>query len=147
MIDPTTLPTFQKLLVLEEEFRSIPYRDDEGNETLGIGWNIRSLPMTLEQALAINRDHIRYFEKELQRLLSFYDNLDQVRQCVLVDMAFNMGIEEFMGFKRFLHMIELGGYDEAAQEMLNSVWDKEVKTRAIRLSKMMETGQWPNEVE
>ena len=81
--------------------------------------------------------------KDLSEHLSFFQNLDEVRQAVLIDMAYNMGIEKLLVFKITLGLIELGKYEQASREMLLSLWAVEVKTRARRLSLMMETGVWP----
>lgn len=133
----------QKLLMRDEGFKAIPYLDSEGNETIGIGWNIKALPMTLRQALYINRDHIAYFENLLMIRVSFYSKLDPVRQYVLINMAFNMGIDGLLGFKRMLLMMELNDFEGASKEMLNSKWAKQVGTRAERLSRMIATGAFP----
>ena len=38
--------------------------------------------------------------------------------------------------------IEEENWDEASNQMLDSAWAKQVKTRADRLSEMMLTGEW-----
>lgn len=74
--------------------------------------------------------------------------LTPARQAVLFDMAFNMGIgseasgKGLLGFENTLRMVREGDYAGAARGMLNSKWAKQVKTRAIRLARQMETGEW-----
>ena len=73
--------------------------------------------------------------------LPWVETLDEVRQRVLVDMAFNLGIPSLLTFKRTLASVEAGNYTVAAAQMLESKWARQVGTRAIRLSEMMATGQ------
>lgn len=133
----------QKLLMRDEGFKALPYLDSKGNETIGIGWNIKSLPMTLKQALYINRDHIAYFENQLINKISFYSKLDPVRQYVLINMAFNMGINGLLGFKDMLSMMVKGDFEGASKEIFRSVLAKEEPSRVERLSRMIATGAFP----
>ncbi len=62
---------------------------------------------------------------------------------MLLDMAFNMGVPRLLGFVRTLAMVKEGRYKEASENMLLSLWARQVKTRAVRLSRMMEEDTWP----
>jgi lysozyme len=64
-----------------------------------------------------------------------------VRQNVLADMCFNLGIGGLLSFKNTLAMVEHGKYEEAAAAMLQSKWATQVGQRAIELSEMMRTGR------
>jgi lysozyme len=143
MINENVIPTFQKLLILEEGLRHTPYKDSLDNWTNGIGWNMNAIPLTTAQALSLNNDHIRYFESEVSNAISYYANLDDVRKCVLIDMAFNIGTSGLLGFKNMLTYLGKGDYANAAKEMLSPLWISQVGNRAYRLSNMMETGKWP----
>jgi lysozyme len=61
---------------------------------------------------------------------------------VLVNMAFNMGINGLLGFKHTLELVRTGNYADAADAMLNSKWAEQVGPRAKRLSEQMRTGEW-----
>ncbi len=67
--------------------------------------------------------------------------MDDVRQRVIVDMAFNMGLGSLSKFKNTLGHIEAGRYEEASVEMLDSKWARQVGNRAQCLSNMMKTGE------
>ena len=58
----------------------------------------------------------------------------------MVDMAFNMGTRGLSNFKITLGHIEAGRFSEAAEEMLNSRWARQVGNRSQVLSDMMKTG-------
>ena len=82
--------------------------------------------------------------RDLEKHLSWFENLDPIRQTVLLDMCFNLGIGGLLKFKDTLKAIETGDYAHASMYMLDSLWAKQVKGRAIRLSQMMLTGNWPD---
>lgn len=84
----------------------------------------------------------QYFIEQLNKKLPYFKCLDPIRQMVLIDMAFNLGINNLLQFKKTLQAIEQANYTEAAKEMLNSKWAIQVGKRALRLAKMMESGQY-----
>jgi GH24 family phage-related lysozyme (muramidase) len=57
-------------------------------------------------------------------------------------MLFNMGQTNFNKFLKMKQALDVGDYPEAAKQMLASRWAKQVKGRAVELSKQMETGKW-----
>lgn len=121
------------------------YPDSEGYLTIGIGRLIdkrkggRLRPD--EIAYLFNNDVDAAFE-ELTRALPWFQNLDDARRGVLVNMAFNLGVPGLLKFPKTLSLIQQGKYAEAAVEMLDSLWAKQVGDRAKRLSQQMRTGQW-----
>jgi lysozyme len=68
--------------------------------------------------------------------------LDPARQAVLVNMAFNLGASGLLGFGQFLNYVKLGQNDQAAADMLNTEWARQVGARASRLSEQLRTGAW-----
>ena len=89
--------------------------------------------------------------ERLQLMLAFrlpwFEGLNQARQAVLVNMAFNLGLGGLLNFKNTLALIETGHYKEAAKAMLNSRWAKQVGQRANELAEQMETGEWKRNLE
>ena len=83
---------------------------------------------------------VRKIQFELISRLPYWNRLSPIRQDVLINMAYNLGIEGLMKFKVTLSMIEAGRYEEAARQMLQSKWAKQVGKRAIDLSNMMLEG-------
>ena len=62
---------------------------------------------------------------------------DDNAKIVVTDMMFNMGLPRLKGFTKFLKAMELGDYETAANEMLDSLWAKQVKGRALELANMI----------
>jgi lysozyme len=65
-----------------------------------------------------------------------------VRQLIVMDMAFNMGVPRLCKFKKMWAAIEAGDFDTASVEMLDSRWARQVKSRATKLSDAMKTGEF-----
>jgi len=120
------------------------YQDHLGYWTIGVGRLIDKRKggglSDAEIDFLLSND-IDRFEKQVIDALPWYSRLDEVRQRVLVNMAFNLGIAGLLGFKNTLAMIERGDYAGAAKGMLNSKWATQVGERARRLATMMETGK------
>ena len=80
---------------------------------------------------------------ELSRAVPCFLKLSETRQAVLLDMCFNLGITRFLQFKMMLTALEMEEYEEAAKEMLDSKWAKQVGKRSVRLAEMMHGNRWP----
>ena len=72
----------------------------------------------------------------------WYNALDEVRQDVILSMCFNMGIHGLLGFKKMIEALEQKNYEEAANQMLLSLWSEQVGKRAFRLSEIMRLGKY-----
>ena len=142
-------PRLRNLLSLHEGRIPHAYQDSLGYWTIGVGHLIDKrkggkLPEPIIDALL---DHdIRSHCAPLYDALPWLSRLDETRQAVLCDMAFNLGVAGLLKWKNTLAMVERGDYAAAARAMRNSLWARQVKTRAVRLSRMMETGEWPSDV-
>lgn len=80
---------------------------------------------------------------ELLKACPWVVGLDPVRQRVVCNMAFNLGIRNLLGFKNTLAAMKRGDWDAAAGGMANSLWARQTKSRADRLVAMMRTGRAP----
>jgi lysozyme len=78
----------------------------------------------------------------LTRALPWFQNLDDARKGVLLNMAFQLGTDGLLAFKNTLALVQSGDYAGAAAGMLQSLWAKQTPDRAGRLSQQMATGVW-----
>ena len=139
-------PAMIRQLRLHEGERLKLYRCTAGKLTIGVGRNLEDRGITAAESAFLLGNDIDAVWTDVQRALPWVARLDDVRQRVLLDMAFNLGIVGLLGFKRTLAAIETGQYQQAATMMLDSRWARQVGGRAERLSRMMATGKDPREL-
>lgn len=88
-------------------------------------------------------EDIAIAQSELDEALAWWRTLDDVRQDVMVEMAFNLGIGGLRRFHRMLGYVQSGAWAQASANMLLSAWAGEVGARATRLAAMMRSGSRP----
>ena len=149
-------------LIAHEGLRLQVYKDSLGIATIGIGRNLEDRGITPEElewmdipnmaivhtmgiteadAMYLAQNDVQIVEEELLRSHPCVENLDAVRQLVLVDMAFNMGVPRLGKFKKMWAAIHENNFEEAAKEMLDSRWANQVKSRSTKLPHAMHTGE------
>lgn len=120
------------------------YEDHLGYITVGVGRCLDpeiGLGLSDKEIDYLLQNDIERCYKELE-CLSWFPDLDPIRQEALVNMVFNLGLTRFLQFKKTLAYLAEGRYSEAADEMLDSKWARQVKNRAIEISEMIRTGQY-----
>ena len=131
------LPKMTKLLKTQEGFKSKAYKDVYGNWTIGYGTNLESGISTYE-AEAMMFARIRAIEDKLENVIIGWYHLDPIRRDVLVNMAYNMGIEGLLGFTDLRYCIANQDMTGAAEAMLDSHWARvDVGPRATYLADIM----------
>ena len=110
-------------------------------EKLVVGHDARTQPITEAQAMFLLQNDLSEVFAELDRVLPWWIQLDEVRARVLADLNFNMGWTKLSKFKNFLFQLRAEHYPKAAEELKNSLWYNQVKTRGVRLVEMMKTGE------
>lgn len=136
----------KKQLELDEDRKKSAYQDSEGWWTIGIGRLIDARKggglRDSEIDFMFNND-VQDRIDEVTRRLPWFQNLDDARKGVLLNMSFQLGVDGLLKFRKTLEQIRLGNYNVAADMMLESLWAKEqTPARARRLSKQMRTGVW-----
>lgn len=126
---------------LYEGLQTMPYTCPAGHLTIGYGHNLDN-GISQRAAEFILKEDLQIAQNRVQKKISGWKKLNEVRQFVLVDMTFNMGIHKLATFKKMLAAVEEGNYTAAANEMLNSRWAVQVGRRARELAKMMEKGEY-----
>lgn len=121
------------------------YEDSEKYLTIGVGRLIDKRlggGISEEEAAILLENDIRKAERHAAAY-RWYPLLDEVRQAVVLDMLFNLGPTRFAGFKKMIAAIENQKWLDAATEMMDSTWAQQTGNRALRLSQMMRSGNWP----
>ena len=130
----------------DEDVRPHVYKDHLGYATIGVGRLVDDRKpgsglRPSEIAFMLNNDIDDRIE-QLTRRLPWFQDLDDVRKAVLLNMSFQMGVDGLLGFKNTLKLVEQGNYESAAENMLKSLWAKQTPARAKRMADQMKTGQW-----
>ncbi|WP_347092601.1 glycoside hydrolase family protein [Sphingomonas parapaucimobilis] len=149
------------------------YRCSEGYRTIGKGRNLDTVGISARetavlgitvascvargisqaQSDALFFTDIERTEADLDRHLPWWRKLDPVRQRVMMNMCFNLGIGSppsknrqgtgLHAFVNTLPRIERGDWVGAVAGMKASLWHRQVGARAVRLEAMMLTGKEP----
>ncbi len=101
---------------------------------LGLTW-------TQAQCDAALQSDIGIATRALDTHLSWWRSMDDLRQDVLANMCFNMGIGKLEGFHNTLAAMKAGDWQAAHDGMLASAWARQVGQRANRLAEQMLTGE------
>ena len=154
---------FVNKLIAHEGLRLQVYKDTLGIDTVGIGRNLEDRGITKEEldwmdipsmdavyeygiteadAMHLAKNDVQIVEEELVRAHPCVEELDAVRQLVLTDMAFNLGVPRLCKFKKMWAAVHENKFDVAAKEMLDSRWANQVKSRATKLAHAMHHGEF-----
>jgi lysozyme len=139
-MNPTNFMALREQVKTDEGLRLKPYVDTVGKITIGYGRNLSDVGISDAEAAAL-LDHD--LETTVARLTLVHPdvlNLDPVRQIVLANMAFNMGVSALGTFHRMWDAIDRGNWTEASAAMLDSTWARQVGARATRLAAAMKSG-------
>jgi lysozyme len=151
--DTFDMPQLELELGNDEGCRSVIYVDTMGHPTVGVGHNLdagplpgETYPLSEARIDEIFRSDVAATIAKLDAYLPWWRTLDAVRQRVLINMAFNLGMGRpgsgtgLLAFGGFLGLVRMGDYAGAARDMLNTLWARQVPARAARLSQMMASG-------
>lgn len=178
-MSPEDYSKLRKQLELHEGRRRFPYRCTAGKLSIGCGYNIddrglddlkkaiaREVTLTELYTVGITDAEIdrildfdiAHFEARVRFYLPEFDQLDSIRQRVVIDFAFNLG-KKALGFHNAIAALKsavraknLGQqklyFTACAYHMTHSLWATQVGDgagkrfdRADRLSEMMRTGE------
>ena len=123
-----------------EGIRLKPYQDTEGLLTIGIGRCLDRVGISEGEAELMLSNDLEDAVKAARFVIHNYEKLDEVRQEVVVNMAFNLGRNGLTEFRKMRMALGEEKYDLAAEEMLDSKWAKQVGARATELAQRMRTG-------
>ena len=119
------------------------YLDHLGLPTCGIGHLVKEsdeehgaevgTEVSEERVAELFEQDVQVTIDECERLYSGFSELPEEVQHILANMMFNMGRPRLSGFKKFNAAVAAGEWEEAAEEMIDSRWYRQVTNRADRL--------------
>ena len=132
-------------LRIHEGVRTHAYKCSANMITVGVGRNLDE-----NGGIGLSDDEIDYLlENDIKRCkqelvsLSWFPDLDPVRQDAIVNLCFNLGLTRLMGFQNAIGAMAVGDYEKAANEFLDSRWAKQVGQRSLDVAHMIRTGEYP----
>lgn len=118
------------------------YKCTAGKVSIGYGRNLDDKGITQAEADLMLENDVLFLISVLPAKIPLFNGLNKPRADVLVNMAFNIGINGLLNFKKMLTAIDDGYFTRAAAEMLDSKWAFQVGDRALELAEQMKTGEY-----
>jgi len=125
------------LLERHEGKRNFPYLCTAGKTTIGIGRNLTDRGISDYEIQIMFDADVNYFISSLVKNYPWFESLSENRQVALIDLAFNIGIKGFHGFKRMRMSLQQGKWIEASIQLLDSKYAKQVPRRANELARII----------
>lgn len=133
-----------------------PYHCPAKKLTIGYGRNLDDNGISKFEAELLLENDLSDVKLELEDKLKFFHELDDIRQNVVIEMAYNMGVPKFLNFKNTLKYLKEKDFLNASIEMLNSKWHRDFQKydlqdgkannngllRSEYLSKVMKEGKY-----
>jgi lysozyme len=135
----------EQLVIGHEGKKKSAYQDSLGYWTIGVGRLIdkrKNAGLSDDEMLYLLRNDLTKAEQELLPF-DWFKMLDPVRQDVMVEFCFNIGLGGVLEFKQMISLLLKKDYKGAAQDMLESLWAKQVgPNRSENMAKRLATGSY-----
>lgn len=143
-----------RMLIRHEANRLKPYLDccgkpwrectceKKGKLTIGVGRNLDDVGIFPDESYFMLEHDKQRAIAQCRQNFPWFDQLNDVRKLVIVDMCYNLGIGKLLGFHNMIAAMEKKDYRLAARCGLDSLWAKQVGSRAIEDMHILETGEY-----
>lgn len=108
-----------------------PYRCSQNYLSIGIGRNLDTVGISEKEALILLDNDVMATCDKLNHHWEIWQTFPVPAQYVCIDVVFNMGINTWLSFRKTRAYMELGEWDKAADELLDSKYAKQVGRRAL----------------
>jgi len=107
----------------------------KGYPTIGYGRELSMTGITKKEAgfmleHSVGKKKQLLLEELREHNLSFWGRLSRWRKHVLIDMAYNLGVNGLMQFRSMMQCLVLKDYNQAATEIMDSAYFDQTGTRA-----------------
>jgi len=123
-----------------EGFRRHPYVDSTGHTSIAYGRNLDGVGISRLEAKVLLDNDITVAANHCRRF-PWFAELKPIRQEALVNMVFNLGWTKFNTFVRMIAALEARDYNEAAKQLLDSLYARQVGSRARELAEQIRSGR------
>ena len=134
-------------LKIDEGVKYEIYLDHLGLPTFGIGHLVLEsdeeygkpvgTPITEDRVNECFARDVDVVLNECKTLFPSFEVLPEEVQLIIANMMFNMGRPRLSKFKKFIAAVAISNWQEAANQMVDSRWYKQVTNRADRLVNRM----------
>lgn len=139
---PVDMDKLKASIKRHEGCRLVPYRDTQGFLTVGYGRNLSSKGISQNEAEYL-------LQSDLAEALSIAEGQkwwanvkdNDARARAFVEIIFNLGLGTLAYFRKALAAALQNDWDACSNELLDSLWAKQVGKRAEELALMIKTGQ------
>lgn len=112
-----------------------------GKLTVAYGRNLEAVGIRQDEGEYLLHNDVNWTVDQLLTFVKVFASLSPVRQATLIDMAFNLGVPGLLKFEQMLAAVDRRNYEQAAHEMLDSLWARQTGGRASDLAHQMEFNQ------
>ena len=141
------IDALRKELEIDEGVKHEIYLDHLGLPTFGIGHLITKsdeeygedvgTPVSDDRVKECFESDVKQVIKDCQILYDDFNDLPEEAQLIIANMMFNMGRPRLSKFKGMKRGVDARDWNQAADEMVDSRWYKQVTNRANRLVERM----------
>ena len=117
-----------------EGFVEHVYDDSLGIPTIGYGFAIKDLVLDEDIAEDILMRKLERLQRNANSRFRWLEDMPVVVQEVVLNMCYQLGVTGVSKFRKAISALQEGEWDEAANEMLDSLWARQTPNRATELS-------------
>ena len=117
-----------------EGFVEHVYQDSLGIDTIGYGFAIKDLTLDEDIAEDILMRKLERLKRNANSRFKWLEDMPIVVQEVILNMCYQLGVTGVSKFRKAISALQEGEWDEAANEMLDSLWARQTPNRATELS-------------
>ena len=135
--------SLQDRIMRHEGFCAIPKLDVAPMYVIGFGHDITEMQrdnysngISISDATALLDKDIAASTLEVSTEIPWSVHLDEIKQEVLIEMAFQIGIHGLLGFHNMLLCAKNGDDSGVVANMLNSEWHKQTPSRCEELANL-----------
>ena len=138
-----------EMIKKHEGVRTRPYKDSLGLWTVGVGHLIgdgKSLPPEWNREFTkeeVNALFLKDYEKHKEMAMKTpgWSKANETGQAAMIDLAFNMGGSWYKKFPATSKALEAGDFEKAADNLKDSKWYQQVKSRGVTIVDMIRNGK------
>jgi lysozyme len=117
-----------------EGFVEHVYDDSLGIPTIGYGFAIKDLVLDEDIAEEILIRKLEKLKRNANARFKWLEDMPVEVQEVILNMCYQLGVTGTSKFRKAISALQEGDWEEAANEMLDSLWARQTPNRAKELS-------------